>query len=108
MPFPISGPARGSVPDDSWIHHRHACYEHEGVVVFLATWVQGFRACGYFGVVRSEIRGGTWLDLEACLRDLCEQAAKLSANAVVGLDATLDPFAREIVTTGTAAMLERT
>lgn len=97
----------------------------EGVALFTAQWVSGTQATNYYGPITVELwtpdvveseREAAWVDAEARLFEkLREKAEKLGANAVVGLDVTINPFATNEVTlvpgllfkaTGTAAKLE--
>jgi len=95
------------------------------VELYTSPWVSGTRAAAYFGPISSELflpddsvddRVEAWTKAEReLLESLREKARSLGANAVVGLEVTLDPFAREeekdatglrLHAVGTAAKLE--
>jgi hypothetical protein len=97
----------------------------DDVELYTSPWVSGTRAAAYFGPISSELfleddsvedRVEAWTCAEReLLESLREKARSLGANAVVGLEVTLDPFAEngEKKTTGlllhavgTAAKLE--
>jgi hypothetical protein len=97
----------------------------EEVELYTSPWVSGTRAAAYFGPISSELflpdssvedRSEAWSKAEReLLESLRDKARVLGANAVVGLEVTLDPFAvlAETATTGlrlhavgTAAKLE--
>ncbi len=97
----------------------------EDVELYTSPWVSGTRAAAYFGPISSEIfladesvedRSESWSKAEReLLESLRDKARSLGANAVVGLEITLDPFARDEKTdctglrlhaVGTAAKLE--
>ena len=97
----------------------------QDVELYTSPWVSGTRAAAYFGPISSELfledsevedRTAAWTKAEKeLLESLRDKARSLGANAVVGLEVTLDPFARsdETDTTGlrlhavgTAARLE--
>jgi len=99
----------------------------EDVELYTSPWVSGTRAAAYFGPISSELfleddsvddRVEAWTRAEReLLESLRDKARSLGANAVVGLEVTLDPFAladpeKEDVTglrlhaVGTAAKLE--
>lgn len=72
------------------------------VEIYVSPWVSGTRAAAYFGPVTAEIfwpdgaledRSDAW---EKAQRELLEamrdRARERGANAVVGMDVTLDPF----------------
>lgn len=100
--------------------------EWDGVALFTSPWVSGLKAASYFGPISVELwaddgveseREAAWVKAEAkLLEKLREKAFQLGANAVVGLDITLNPFAVHSVTNvpglylhavGTAAKLEK-
>jgi uncharacterized protein YbjQ (UPF0145 family) len=95
------------------------------VELYTSPWVSGTRAAAYFGPISSEIfladesvedRSESWSKAEReLLESLRDRARTLGANAVVGLEITLDPFARaeasgctglRLHAVGTAAKLE--
>ena len=97
----------------------------QDVELYTSPWVSGTRAAAYFGPISSELfledesvedRGEAWSKAEReLLEALRDKARSLGANAVVGLEVTLDPFARHPETeatglrlhaVGTAAKLE--
>lgn len=97
----------------------------EGVALFTAQWVSGLQARDYFGSIMVEFWAPelvtsdcdeAWPAAESILLErLREKAAKMGANAVVGLDITLNPFAIHsdgsrrlyLRAAGTAAKLEK-
>lgn len=96
----------------------------EEVELYTSPWVSGTRAAAYFGPISSELfledelvddRSAAWSKAEQeLLASLRDKARGLGANAVVGLEVTLDPFARSsagssglrLHAVGTAAKLE--
>ncbi len=95
------------------------------VELYTSPWVSGTRAAAYFGPISSELflqddqvedRFSAWTKAEReLLESLRDKARLLGANAVVGLEVTLDPFARasdseatglRLHAVGTAAKLE--
>ena len=98
----------------------------EDVELYTSPWVSGTRAAAYFGPISSELflpddsvedRSAAWTRAEReLLESLREKARTLGANAVVGLEVTLDPFAQScdnekdtglhLHAVGTAAKLE--
>jgi hypothetical protein len=97
----------------------------DDVELYTSPWVSGTRAAAYFGPISSEMfladdavedRSVAWGKAEReLLESLRDKARNLGANAVVGLEITLDPFARAEATgntglrlhaVGTAAKLE--
>jgi len=97
----------------------------EDVELYTSPWVSGTRADAYFGPISSELfledndfedRSQAWGKGEReLLESLRDKARTLGANAVVGLEVTLDPFARNsendatglrLHAIGTAAKLE--
>jgi len=95
------------------------------VELYTSPWVSGTRAAAYFGPISSELfledasikdRVEAWGKAEReLLESLRAKARGLGANAVVGLEVTLDPFAHSAETdstglrlhaVGTAARLE--
>ncbi len=95
------------------------------VELYTSPWVSGTRAAAYFGPISSELfledasvedRSAAWTKAEReLLESLRDKARGLGANAVVGLEVTLDPFARcaetdatglRLHAVGTAAKLE--
>jgi hypothetical protein len=70
---------------------------------YTSPWVSGTRAAAYFGPVTAEIfldddsildREEDWMKAERELLEVLRDKAKaLGANAVVGFEMTLDPFA---------------
>jgi uncharacterized protein YbjQ (UPF0145 family) len=95
------------------------------VELYTSPWVSGTRAAAYFGPISSELfladgavedRSEAWEKAEReLLESLRDRARALGANAVVGLEVTLDPFARlestdqtglRLHAVGTAAKLE--
>ena len=99
--------------------------EQDEVELYTSPWVSGTRAAAYFGPISSELfleddsvddRVEAWTRAEKeLLESLREKARSLGANAVVGLEVTLDPFAKaeekdttglRLHAVGTAAKLE--
>lgn len=99
--------------------------EGDDVDLYTSPWVSGTRAAAYFGPISSEMflpddpdadRSDAWTKAEhELLTSLRDKARTLGANAVVGLEVTLDPFAESRKTgdkglrlsaVGTAAKLE--
>ena len=97
----------------------------EDVDLYTSPWVSGTRAAAYFGPISAELfledaaagnRSEAWCKAEIeLLESLRARARPLGANAVVGLEVTLDPFAHSKETAskglllhavGTAAKLE--
>ncbi len=96
----------------------------EDVELYTSPWVSGTRAAAYFGPISSELfleddlvvdRSEAWAKAEReLLESLRDKARGLGANAVVGLEVTLDPFAKtedgatglRLHAVGTAAKLE--
>ncbi len=97
----------------------------EDVELYTSPWVSGTRAAAYVGPISSELvlpddsvedRSAAWTRAEReLLESLREKARSLGANAVVGLEVTLDPFAKaeekdvtglRLHAVGTAAKLE--
>jgi uncharacterized protein YbjQ (UPF0145 family) len=97
----------------------------EDVELYTSPWVSGTRAAAYFGPISSELfledslvedRSAAWSKAEReLLEALRDKARALGANAVVGLEVTLDPFAQaadsgatglRLHAVGTAAKLE--
>ncbi len=97
----------------------------EDVELYTSPWVSGTRAAAYFGPISSELfledaqvedRSAAWTKAEReLLEALRDKARALGANAVVGLEVTLDPFAQapesgatglRLHAVGTAAKLE--
>jgi uncharacterized protein YbjQ (UPF0145 family) len=95
------------------------------VELYTSPWVSGTRAAAYFGPISSELflqddqvedRSEAWTKAEReLLESLRDKARLLGANAVVGLEVTLDPFAHapesdatglRLHAVGTAAKLE--
>ncbi len=95
------------------------------VELYTSPWVSGTRAAAYFGPISSELfledgsaedRSEAWMKAEReLLESLRDKARSLGANAVVGLEVTLDPFAKaadseatglRLHAVGTAAKLE--
>ncbi len=95
------------------------------VELYTSPWVSGTRAAAYFGPISSELfleddsiedRSAAWTKAEReLLESLRDKARTLGANAVVGLEVTLDPFAHQaekdvtglrLHAVGTAAKLE--
>jgi uncharacterized protein YbjQ (UPF0145 family) len=95
------------------------------VELHASPWVSGTRAAAYFGPISSglfladtsvEDRSEAWERAEReLLESIRDKARALGANAVVGLEVTLDPFAEGQATgktglrlhaVGTAAKLE--
>jgi predicted component of type VI protein secretion system len=96
------------------------------VELYTSPWVSGTRAAAYFGPISSELfledasvedRSAAWTKAEReLLESLRDKARGLGANAVVGLEVTLDPFAQStnssegtglrLHAVGTAAKLE--
>jgi uncharacterized protein YbjQ (UPF0145 family) len=95
------------------------------VELYTSPWVSGTRAVGYFGPISSSLfladasvedRSEAWEKAELeLLESLRDKARATGANAVVGLEVTLDPFAVGEATgltglrlhaVGTAAKLE--
>lgn len=104
--------------------HQVVSFCAEDVELYTSPWVSGTRAAAYFGPVSVELyvpdsevtdRMASWMKAEAeLLASLRDRAWQLGANAVVGLEVLLDPFAshRELGpglrlhAVGTAARLE--
>ncbi len=97
----------------------------EDVELYTSPWVSGTRAAAYFGPISAELflednsvedREEAWGKAEReLLESLRDKARGLGANAVVGLEVTLDPFAHDekndatglrLHAVGTAAKLE--
>ncbi len=96
----------------------------EDVELYTSPWVSGTRAAAYFGPISSELfledqsvddRAEAWTKAEReLLESLRDKARGLGANAVVGLEVTLDPFSKSeagvsglrLHAVGTAAKLE--
>ena len=95
----------------------------EGVQLYDSPWVSGTRAVAYFGPILCELfvedgvddRTEAWEKAEGQLLEaLRDKAQALGANAVVGFEVTLDPFAKSktgaaglsLQAVGTAAKLE--
>ncbi len=98
----------------------------DDVELYTSPWVSGTRAAAYFGPISSELflsddsvedRSAAWTRAEReLLESLREKARTLGANAVVGLEVTLDPFSQScenekdtglrLHAVGTAAKLE--
>ena len=97
----------------------------DDVELYTSPWVSGTRAAAYFGPISAELflednsvddRTEAWTKAEReLLEALRDKARGLGANAVVGLEVTLDPFARleetdvtglRLHAVGTAARLE--
>jgi uncharacterized protein YbjQ (UPF0145 family) len=97
----------------------------QDVELYTSPWVSGTRAAAYFGPISAELfledslvedRTEAWSKAEReLLESLRDRARALGANAVVGLEVTLDPFARKgdtdatglrLHAVGTAAKLE--
>jgi len=85
------------------------------VELYTSPWVSGTRAAAYFGPISSELflpddsledRTAAWTRAErALLESLRDKARTLGANAVVGLEVTLDPFAHDEEKEGTGLRL---
>ena len=85
------------------------------VELYTSPWVSGTRAAAYFGPISSELflpddsvedRSAAWTKAEReLLESLRDKARTLGANAVVGLEVTLDPFAELAETTSTGLRL---
>lgn len=105
--------------------HANESSPENDVELYTSPWVSGTRAAAYFGPISSELfleddsfedRSAAWSKAEReLLESLRDKARTLGANAVVGLEVTLDPFARAAETevtglrlhaVGTAAKLE--
>lgn len=103
--------SKSQVPDD--------------VDLYTSPWVSGTRAAAYFGPISSELfledssvasRADAWAKAEVeLLESLRDRGRVLGANAVVGLEVTLDPFSHcketgapglLLQAVGTAAKLE--
>ncbi len=96
----------------------------EDVELYTSPWVSGTRAAAYFGPISTELflkdegiddRSEAWAKAEReLLESLRDKARALGANAVVGLEVTLDPVAvtdegetgLKLHAVGTAAKLE--
>jgi hypothetical protein len=97
----------------------------EEIELYACAWVPGTRVNAYFGPVSSEIflrdsevqdRGNEWSAAQCELLDKLRNHARVKrANAVIGLEMSLDPFARcprtgarglYLYAVGTAAKLE--
>jgi len=94
-----------------------------GVELFSSPWASGTRAACYFGPISAALfladcaeqrRSTAWGQAHRDLIDLIgSRAAALGANAIVGFEVVLDPFAEEscrngllLYAVGTAAILE--
>ena len=76
----------------------------ENVELFWSPWVSGTRSVTYLGPIRSVLflesgldhdRSGAWSKAEReLLESIRDRARAVGANAVVGLEVTVDPFAR--------------
>jgi uncharacterized protein YbjQ (UPF0145 family) len=85
------------------------------VELYTSPWVSGTRAAAYFGPISSELfledasvedRTEAWTKAEReLLESLRDKARALGANAVVGLEVTLDPFAHAAETNATGLKL---
>ena len=85
------------------------------VELYTSPWVSGTRAAAYFGPISSELflpddsledRTAAWIRAEReLLESLRDKARTLGANAVVGLEVTLDPFAQNEEKDGTGLLL---
>ncbi len=85
------------------------------VELYTSPWVSGTRAAAYFGPISSELflpddsledRTAAWTRAEReLLESLRDKARTLGANAVVGLEVTLDPFAHDEEKEGTGLRL---
>ncbi len=115
-------PIRKAMPETS----PEAEYADSDVELYTSPWVSGTRAAAYFGPISSELflpddsledRSAAWTRAEReLLESLRDKARTLGANAVVGLEVTLDPFAHQsddeketglrLHAVGTAAKLE--
>lgn len=93
--------------------------EIEGIKIYDSPWVSGMRAVSYHGPIDAEVfvMNGPTRGLAKALREvtsaLADKARVLGANAIVGLEFSADPFAREghdkgarFYMVGTAATLE--
>ena len=96
----------------------------EEVSLYTSPWVSGTRAAAYFGPLNVELFSPNPKDqknnerrlnryMQKLVKGLQDKAYKLGANAVVGLEITIDPFAEEgnkkgvrFLVVGTAAKLE--
>ncbi len=95
----------------------------DSVVLYTSPWVQGTRATAYFGPVTSSIflpekklgeRYEYWINgQQDLLQSLCRKAKKMGGNSVVGLEISMDPFAKHdgeeglyLQAVGTVAKLE--
>jgi hypothetical protein len=95
------------------------------IELYARAWVPGTRVEAYFGPVSSEMflededgpnRCAAWTEAQLEVLDLlCERARLKHANAVIGFEMVLDPFARcprsgarglYVYAVGTAAKLE--
>ena len=85
------------------VAHQTEPGSDEGVDLYTSPWVSGTRAAAYFGPISSELfledaaagnRSEAWSKAEIeLLESLRDRARVLGANAVVGLEVTLDPSA---------------
>ncbi len=76
----------------------------ENVELFWSPWVSGTRSVTYLGPISSELflesgldhdRSGAWSKAEReLLESIRDRARAVGANAVVGIEVTVDPFAR--------------
>lgn len=100
------------------------CNGPDDVSLWTTPWVSGTRAAAYFGPVNVEVFSASPKSsknntrrlngaMSKLLRNLQDKAYKLEANAVVGIEVTIDPFAEEkgkdgvrFNVIGTAARLE--
>jgi uncharacterized protein YbjQ (UPF0145 family) len=97
----------------------------EEIELYACAWVPGTRVHAYFGPVSAEIflhdsdvkdRSSEWVAAQSELLDKLRNHARVKrANAVIGLEMSLDPFARcprsgasglHLYAVGTAAKLE--
>ena len=97
----------------------------EGIELYACAWVPGTRVHAYFGPVSAEIflrdsdvkdRCSEWVAAQSQLLEKLRNHARVKrANAVIGLEMSLDPFARcprsgasglHLYAVGTAAKLE--
>jgi uncharacterized protein YbjQ (UPF0145 family) len=85
------------------VTRNHEQSEIKEVEIYTSPWVSGTRAAVFFGTVTAEVflvrdvaakSAGLNKAAQELFEALRDKARALGANAVVGLEVTLDPFAR--------------
>ena len=99
-------------------------WDPSGIGLYARAWVPGTRVEAYFGPVQSELfledrdapdRASAWAEAQLEVLEVLRERARIKqANAVIGVELVLDPFARcprsgasglYLCAVGTAAML---